>query len=68
MRKRLRKFAALTGVLVMVAMSAVGCKKKAECDFCGETKKCKTETIFGEKVNICSDCEEALEALGSLFN
>lgn len=68
MRKRLRKLAALTGVLVMMTMSVVGCSKKVECDICGEVKKCKTETILGEKINICSDCEEALDALGSLFN
>ena len=66
MKKRLVKLAALTGVLVMVAMGTMGCKK-VECDFCGEMKKCSTEEVFGNEVNICKDCEEDLETLGSMF-
>ncbi len=60
MKKRFTKLAALTGLLAMVAMSAMGCKK-VECDVCGETKKCTTEEIFGEEVSICKDCQKELE-------
>lgn len=66
MKKRLTRMMVLTGLLVVVAVGAVGCKK-VECDFCGETKKCKTEEVFGEEVNICSDCEEDLEDLANAF-
>lgn len=33
---------------------------ETECDFCGETKKCKEKTIWGEEYNICNDCQEEL--------
>lgn len=67
MKKKLAKAAAVAGMMIMVALSAVGCGKKVECDFCGEVKKCKTETIFGEEIHYCSDCEKELEELGSMF-
>ncbi|MCM1103746.1 MAG: hypothetical protein NC409_06520 [Clostridium sp.] len=50
-------------MMMMVALSAVGCGKKVECDFCGEMKKCKTETFFGEEIHYCSDCEAEINAL-----
>lgn len=66
MKKRFAKLAALTGVLVIVALSAVGCKK-VECDICGEVKKCSTEEILGKEYHICNDCEKQLEEFSSLF-
>ena len=47
--------------LAITALSLfTGCGKKVECDFCGEVKKCKTETIFGEEISICEDCNADL--------
>lgn len=66
MKKRTSKLAALICTLAILAMCLGGCKK-VECDFCGETKKCQTMEVFGEKVNICKDCKADLDALGSLF-
>ena len=34
--------------------------KEEKCDFCGETKKCSEEKIWGEKYTICADCKEQL--------
>ena len=51
----------------MLTMGLTGCKKKTECYFCEQMKHCKEETMFGETVYICGDCEEALEELGSMF-
>ena len=68
MKKRFMRFCALAGMTVMMALSAVGCSKKVECDMCGEVKKCKSQKIDGEKVYLCEDCEAIFEALGSLFN
>lgn len=67
MKKKLAKAAVAASMMIMVALSAVGCGKKVECDFCGEVKKCKTETIFGEEIHYCSDCEKELEELGSML-
>lgn len=62
MKKKLARAAAIVGMMTMVALSAVGCGKKVECDFCGEVKKCKTETIFGEEIHYCSDCEAEINS------
>lgn len=67
MKKRLSRAVVLTGLLLTVVLSAVGCKK-VECDFCGETKSGKTMEVWGEEVGICKDCEKDLKELGSLFN
>lgn len=61
MKKKLARAAAIAGMMTMVAFSAVGCGKKVECDFCGEVKKCKTETFLGEEINVCGDCQKELE-------
>ncbi len=33
---------------------------ETECDFCGETKKCKEKTLWGEEYLICNDCQKEL--------
>lgn len=67
MKKKLAKAAVVAGMMIMTALSVAGCGKKVECDFCGEVKKCKTETIFGEEIHYCSDCEKELQELGSML-
>jgi hypothetical protein len=48
----------LVGVTVLtLAFSLFGCAGKAVCSFCGETKKCETQTVLGEEINICDDCK-----------
>ncbi len=54
MKKKLTKVVVLASVLTMMAMNLVACASK--CDLCGETGKCETLEIFGEKVKICEDC------------
>ncbi len=66
MKKKISKLVALTSVMVVLITGLTGCSK-AECDFCGETARCSTMEILGEEVKICGDCEDGLEALGSLF-
>ena len=47
--------ALLTIVMCMFAFSSCG---KHECSICGEEKKCKVSTVFGEDYYVCADCEE----------
>lgn len=67
MKRKLVKATVIVSAFMMLTMGLTGCKKKTECDFCGEMKKCSEETFFGETVNICGDCEKDLEAFGSMF-
>ncbi len=62
MKKKLARVAAVAGIVTLMAVGFAGCKK-VECDFCGEEKKCKTEEVFGEEMNICKDCEKDMEDL-----
>ena len=45
----------VAGVSVLM-MLVVGCGKKVKCDYCGETAKGQTKTVFGEEMSICDDC------------
>lgn len=65
--KKLVKLTAILSLTVVTAIGVTGCGKKVECDICGETKKCKTEEVLGQKINICSDCESDIKDLGSMF-
>lgn len=67
MKRKLVKATVIVSTLMMLTMGLTGCKKKTECYFCEQMKHCKEETMFGETVYICGDCEEALEELGSMF-
>ncbi len=67
MKRKLVKATVIVSAFMMLTMGLTGCKKKTECDFCGEVKRCSEEEIFGESVYICGDCEDALEELGSMF-
>lgn len=64
MKKQMKKIGTVVFVATFMAVVATGCGKKVKCDFCGETKSCQKKTIFGEEVNICSDCQKDLNALG----
>lgn len=63
MKKKLVRAIAFAGMMTMVALSAVGCSKKVECDFCGELKNCKTKTVWGEEVHYCNDCKNEIDSL-----
>ena len=58
MKKKLFRIAALVGLAAMMTVGRAGCKK-TECEWCGETKRCKTVylSLLGE-YNMCKDCEE----------
>ena len=62
----MKKFKKIIATLLVVL--SFGCSKKTECDICEEVKKCNSKKIMGEKIWICDDCQDKLDALGSLFN
>ena len=66
--KKFKKIIATLLVVLSFATLLVGCSKKTECDICEEVKKCNSKKIMGEKIWICDDCQDKLDALGSLFN
>ena len=53
----------LLALAMILALAACGGKTK--CDVCGETKDCDTIEVLGEKMNICKDCQEDINALAS---
>lgn len=64
----MKKKASLLLMVTVAALALTACGKFT-CDICGEEKsgkQYKTE-MFGEKIVYCSDCNDGLEALGSLF-
>ncbi len=62
--KKFKKIIATLLVVLSFATLLAGCTKKTECDICEE----KSKKIMGEKIWICDDCQDKLDALGSLFN
>lgn len=66
MKKKISKVLVLACVSALVATTLTGCGKK-ECDICGEMGKCKTIEFLGSEINICGDCQDDLNDLGSLF-
>ena len=55
--KKFKKALLLTSAVLVVALSAVGCKKTTECDGCGETKKCSKVKYEGEEYTIMRQAE-----------
>lgn len=51
-----KKVFAMVLVLVILSTLLVGCKKKTECDFCGEVARCDTIKFWGEECDICGNC------------
>lgn len=66
MRKKLSKVLAVASLTAVLMMTLTGCGK-VECDLCGETAKCKSYELLGEKINVCGDCQAELDAIGSMF-
>lgn len=60
--KKFKKALLLTSAVLVVALSAVGCKKTTECDGCGETKKCSKVKYEGEEAWLCESCEALFNA------
>ena len=61
--KKFKKALLLTSAIVVVALSAVGCKKTTKCEgICGEEKKCSKVEVAGEKVWLCENCEALFDA------
>lgn len=58
MKKKVMKIAAVIGIITMTVGFA-GCKKKTECEWCGEMKRCETVylSLLGDK-NMCKDCRK----------
>ncbi len=52
---------------VLLAISAMclmtGCKKKTECDSCGDKTYCEKVTYDGESAYLCDDCEDLFNAI-----
>lgn len=62
MKAKISKVLVVAGLTIAMATSFVACGAK-ECDMCGETGKCKTVELFGEKINICTDCQDGMNSL-----
>lgn len=59
-----KRIVVLGMVMVILAGCLTGCKKKTECFYCGEEKKCSEKTLASdEKVFICNDCEKELKSM-----
>ena len=56
-------------VVLLLALAMIfalaACGGKTTCDVCGESKKCDTIEVLGEKMNICKDCQEEINSLAS---
>ena len=55
----------IIAIIILTTLLSIlsGCAEKAECVWCGEENYCVTETLFGEEVPVCRDCEKEIEAL-----
>lgn len=53
----------LVVTIVMAGLTACG-GTKAKCTFCNEEKKCKSyESIMGNEIYYCEDCEETVNEI-----
>ena len=57
MKKIIKILLCLLSVIVLFS----ACSKKEQCGICGELKNCNTNTVWGEKVNLCEDCHKFLK-------
>ena len=55
----MKKKLMVTGMMVMMVLTAAGCKKQ-ECIGCGEMKKCNEQNIGGETLYLCDGCLKEL--------
>ena len=56
MRKMIKIFLIL-GVMLVILLSTVSCKKKTECLYCGKIAYCNEVGVDGEAEMLCSECE-----------
>lgn len=65
----MKKIVGIISLIALVAMLLISCGETFVCGMCEEEKTGKkhTEEILGEKLDICDDCYEGLEALGGLL-
>lgn len=56
----MKKVIALVLATVALVFTLTGCLPLEECDFCGETRLCKSRKVFGETWYICAECAEIL--------
>ncbi len=65
--KKFKKVLLVTSAVLVVALSAVGCKKTTDCEMCEKEKKCSKVEVEGEKVWLCETCEALVEAAKELM-
>lgn len=67
--KKIIRVAAIVSLASLIMVGFASCKR-TKCEMCGVTAFCKEKEILGQKVYICSDCEdefdEANDQLGEL--
>lgn len=61
--KKFKKALLVSSAVLVVALSAVGCKKTTDCEMCGEEKKCSKVKYEGEEAWLCESCEDLFNAL-----
>lgn len=56
----MKKKIIIVGIIIaMASVCMTGCKKKAECFYCGEEKRCNEKILDqDEKVYMCEECEK----------
>ena len=66
--KKLAKVLLVVGAVVVVALSAIGCRKTTECDGCGKKASCAEYELLGEEVWFCRDCEDQINELKGMLD
>lgn len=63
----MKKLLIITIMIASMLSTMTGCAQKTKCDFCADEKYCDTQTMWGEEVHICNECQEQIEALRAEF-
>ena len=63
MTKKIFRIVTIASLATLMLAGFAGCKKKTECDICGEKASCSKEEIAGEEIYICDDCKEDMNDL-----
>lgn len=58
MKKRLMRALLLVSIMMMFI---TGCSKTTDCEICGDEAKCKSKECDGDKIYVCSDCQEDID-------
>ena len=59
---------AFIALAMVLAAGFAGCKKRTECEICGETKSCHEQEYLGQKIMICDGCKASIDSLGEMFD